>query len=153
MATDIIMVHKDIATKFAEALKESSSAMQAQSPSLPVVVSSAAASRISDVIEDATKKGGHILSGGLPPSGGKSAQVIPTIVSELSKDMKLSKEEAFGPLVGYRIFENENEAVEVANSAGYGLSASIFTRDLRHALALAKKIETGYVFFINFINV
>jgi len=71
--------------------------------------------------------------------------VIPTVIGGLSNDMNLWTEEAFGPLVGYRLFSDEDEAVKLANSPGYGLSASVFTRDLRKAFALAKKLESGQV--------
>jgi acyl-CoA reductase-like NAD-dependent aldehyde dehydrogenase len=144
MSTDIIMVHKDIANEFLQTLKQTVMAMQASSESLPVVVSLAAVSRIAVMIEDATKKGGEIFHGGLPPPGQKTAQMIPTVIGGLSNGMNLWTEEAFGPLVGYRLFSDEAEAVKLANSPGYGLSASVFTRDLRKAFALAKKLESGY---------
>ena len=144
MSTDIIMVHKDIANEFLQMIKQTATAMQALSKSLPVVVSSAAVSRIAAMIGDATKKGGEVFHGGLPPLGQKTAQVIPTVIGGLSNGMNLWTEEAFGPLVGYRQFSDEGEAVKLANSPGYGLSASVFTRDLRKAFALAKKLESGY---------
>ncbi len=144
MSTDVIMVHKDIANEFLQTLKQTVTTMQASSESLPFVVSSAAACRITALIEDATNKGGEIFHGGLLPPGQKATQVIPTVIGGLSNDMELWKEEAFGPLVGYRLFSDEGEAVKIANSPGYGLSASLFTRDLRKAFALAKKLESGY---------
>lgn len=144
MSTDVIMVHTDIADEFLQALKQTATAMQASSESLPVVVSSDSVSRIAALIGDATEKGGEVFHGGLPPPGNKTAQVIPTVIGGLSDDMKLWKEEAFGPLVGYRTFSDEAEAVKTANSPGYGLSASVWTRDLRKAFALAKQIQTGY---------
>jgi acyl-CoA reductase-like NAD-dependent aldehyde dehydrogenase len=113
--------------------------MQASGKSLPVVVSSAAVSQIVAMIEDATKKGGEVFNGGLPPPGQKTAQVIPTIIGSLSNNMNLRTEEAFGPLVGYRQFLDEGEAVKLANSLGYRLSASVFTRDLR----TGKKARVG----------
>jgi acyl-CoA reductase-like NAD-dependent aldehyde dehydrogenase len=63
--------------------------MQASGKSLPVVVSSAAVSRIVAMIEDATKKGGEVFHGGLPPPGQKTAQVIPTVIGSLSNHMNL----------------------------------------------------------------
>ena len=143
MSTDIIMVHKDIANDFLMTLKQTLIGMQASSKSLPVVISSAAVSRIAAFIDDATKKGGKIFHGGLPPAGMKGTRVLPTVIGELNGDMDLWKEEAFAPLVGYRLFSDEAEAVKLANSPGYGLSAAIFTRDLRKAFALARKLETG----------
>jgi acyl-CoA reductase-like NAD-dependent aldehyde dehydrogenase len=118
--------------------------MQASSDSLPVVVSKTAVSRIAALIEDATKKGGEIFHGGLPPPSEKTTQVIPTVIGGVSSDMSLWMEEAFGPLVSYRIFSDEDEVVKVVNGTGYGLSASLWTRDLRKAFALAKRLETGY---------
>ena len=144
MSTDVIMVHKDVADQFLQTLKQTVTAMQASSESLPVVVSTTAVSRIATLIQDATNKGGEVFHGGLPPPGQKTAQVIPTVIGGLSNDMDLWKEEAFGPLVGYRVFSDEDEAVKTANSPGYGLSASVWTRDLRKAFALAKRIQTGY---------
>ena len=70
--------------------------------------------------------------------------MIPTLIGGLSTDMDLWKQEAFGPLVGYRLISDEEEAVKLANSPGYGLLAAVFTRDLRKAFALAKNIESGY---------
>jgi acyl-CoA reductase-like NAD-dependent aldehyde dehydrogenase len=144
MSTDTIQIHKDVAAQFLGTLKQTIKAMQASSDSLPVVVSNAAASRIAALIEDATKKGGEIFHGGFPPPDEKKAQVIPTVISGVSDDMNLWMEEAFGPLVGYRIFSDEDEVVKVVNGTGYGLSASVWTRDLRKAFALAKRLEAGY---------
>lgn len=144
MTTDLIQVHSDVAIEFLQILKQTATAMQASSESLPVVVTTAAVSRIAGLIEDATKKGGELFLGGLPPPAGKIAQIIPTVIGNISNDMDLWTEEAFGPLVGYRMFSDEEDAVKVANNTGYGLSASVWTRDLRKAFALAKRLETGY---------
>jgi acyl-CoA reductase-like NAD-dependent aldehyde dehydrogenase len=89
MSTDIIMVHMDIANKFLQALKQTVTALQASSKSLPVVLSSTAVSRIAALIEDATKKGGELFHGSLSPPGQKIAQVIPTEIGGLSNDMNL----------------------------------------------------------------
>lgn len=149
MSTDMILVHKDIANEFLQTLKQTITAVQASSESLPVFVSSTAVSRIGALIEDALEKGGELFHGGLPPSGQKTAQVIPTVIGGLANDMDLWTEEAFGPLVGYRLFSDEEEAAKLVNSPGYGLSASVWTRDLRKAFALARKLETGYDFSIS----
>ena len=142
MSTDIILIHKDIVVEFLQTLKQTIMAMHTSSDPLPVVVSSTAASRIAAMIEDATKKGGEIFHGGVPPPGQKD-KVIPPIIGVRAKNMNLWTEEAFGPLVGYRLFSDEDEAVKLANCSGYGLSASVFTSDLRKAFALAKKLEAG----------
>jgi len=145
MATDTIQIHKDVAPEFLQILKQTITAMQASSDSLPVVVSTTAVSRIAALIEDATKKGGEIFHGGLPPPSEKTAHVIPTVIGGVSDNMSLWMEEAFGPLVGYRTFLDEDDVVKVVNGTGYGLSASVWTRDLRKAFALAKRLDAGQV--------
>jgi acyl-CoA reductase-like NAD-dependent aldehyde dehydrogenase len=145
MSTDIIIIHEAIAPKFLETLKQALSAAQAASKSLPLVVSSNSAARITEMVTDATKKGAELFHGAPVRPEGKAAQVIPTVVGGVSKEMELWKEEAFGPLTGYLLVANEDEAVELANSSGYGLSAAIFTRDLRKGFALAKRIKSGYL--------
>lgn len=85
-----------------------------------------------------------MFAGGPPPPG-DAAQFIPTVIGGLSKGMEAWNEENFGPLMGYLTVNSEDEAVEIANGSGYGLSASIFTKDLRRGFALAKRLETGYV--------
>lgn len=142
MSTDRLLIHADIASQFLEALKQGLAAAQAESKSLPLVVSSNSASRLGSVLEDAQAKGASIVAGGPPPPG-EAAHFIPTVLANLSKDMEASKEENFGPMMGYTIVDDEDEAVRLANSSGYGLSASVFTRDLRKGFALAKKLETG----------
>jgi acyl-CoA reductase-like NAD-dependent aldehyde dehydrogenase len=145
MSTDLVLVHNDIATEFLETLKKTLTAMQASSESLPVVVSSSSASRIAALIQDATGKGGDVFHGGPPPDGDKTARVIPTVLGGLSDDMNMWQDEAFGPMMGYKVFSDEEEAIRLAKSPGYGLSGSVFTRDLRKALAIARRLETGYV--------
>ncbi|GJN78568.1 hypothetical protein PLIIFM63780_002062 [Purpureocillium lilacinum] len=144
MSTDRLLVHIDIEAQFLKALKEGLEALQAQSNSPPLVVSSHSASRLASVLADAQQKGAEIFSGGPPPSG-DAAHFIPTVIGKLSKDMEAYKEENFGPLMGWVTVKDEDEAVEIANNSGYGLSASIFTRDLRKGFALARKLETGAV--------
>ena len=143
MSTDIVLVHKDIADQYLQTLKQTVTDMQASRESLPVVVSTESVSRISALIQDATNNGGKIFHGGLPSPQQNIAKVIPTIIGGLNHDMKLWNDEAFGTLMGYRLFSDEEEAVSLANNSGYGLSASVFTHDLRKALAFAKKLETG----------
>ncbi|KAM4057260.1 aldehyde dehydrogenase family protein [Hirsutella rhossiliensis] len=144
MSTDRLIIHADIAPEFLQVLKKSLAAAQAASPSLPLVASAASAARLGSVVADAQARGAHVFSGGPNPPG-KAAHFAPTVLGGLSSDMDASREENFGPLMGYVTVTSEEEAVEVTNGSGYGLSASVFTRDLRKGFALAKKLECGAV--------
>ena len=145
MSTDFMIIHKDIAPQFLETLKEVLQEAQQSAVSLPLVVSSDSASRIAAMVKDAISKGADVFSGKAAPTEDNSARVTPTVIGHVSQEMELWKEEAFGPLMGYITVANEDEAVALANKPGYGLSASIFTKDLRTAFALAKRIHSGYV--------
>ncbi|KAL4982536.1 putative vanillin dehydrogenase [Aspergillus falconensis] len=69
----------------------------------------------------------------------------PIIVGDVKPNMEIHQSESFGPTVSLIEFESEDEAVKIANDTDYGLTASIFSRDLRRALRLARGIESGAV--------
>jgi len=142
MSTDRMILHSDIATAFLDTLKSTLSEMKSAPP---VVVSRGSQARIANLVKDATSKGGTIFAGSLAQADDQSAaaHVVPTVIGDMSTHMTLWSEEAFGPVIGYTIARSEEEAIKVANSSGYGLSASVFTGDLRKGLAIAKKLESG----------
>lgn len=142
MSTDRLIIHADIEAEFLKVLKQTLEASAAEGGPLPLVVSSDSAKRLQSLVADAQAKGASVLSGGPAPTG-KAAHFIPTVLGGLSIEMEVSKEENFGPLMGYVTVKSEEEAIRIANSSDYGLSASIFTEDLRKGFALAKKLETG----------
>jgi acyl-CoA reductase-like NAD-dependent aldehyde dehydrogenase len=65
------------------------------------------------------------------------------ITGDVKEDMELWQQEIFGPVAAYIIVKSDEEAVEIANKTEYGLSAAVFTRDLRKAFAIAKQLESG----------
>jgi delta 1-pyrroline-5-carboxylate dehydrogenase len=67
------------------------------------------------------------------------------VIENVSDDMKLMEEEIFGPLLPLLSFSNEEEAILLANNSPYGLSASVWTKDLKRAERVARAIETGNV--------
>jgi aldehyde dehydrogenase (NAD+) len=71
--------------------------------------------------------------------------VAPTLFSGVSSDSYLGQEELFGPVLGVMAVDSLEEAIAVANSVRYGLSASIFTRDLGKAMTFAREMQAGIV--------
>ncbi|MFQ5653427.1 MAG: aldehyde dehydrogenase family protein, partial [Planctomycetota bacterium] len=69
----------------------------------------------------------------------------PTVVSGLPPDCRVNQEEIFGPVVSVIPFQDEAEAMEIANGTPYGLSASLWTRDLARAHRLAERLDAGTV--------
>jgi acyl-CoA reductase-like NAD-dependent aldehyde dehydrogenase len=99
-------------------------------------------------IEGAKKAGAKLLLGGERPDTEetrKGSYVFPTIFGNCTNDMQFMREEVFGPVVGLVPFKTQEEAVALANDTPYGLSASIWTKDLRNALVLAGQIKVGTV--------
>src|SRR5690606_13435832 len=76
---------------------------------------------------------------------GKSRCIPPAVVDHLSPEMKLYQEETFGPILPLVPFETEEEAIRLANEGEYGLSASVWSKDLERAKRVARRIVTGNV--------
>lgn len=95
-------------------------------------------------IELAKEEGGQILTGGKRPEAmDKGYYVEPTIIVGLDRNCRVVQEEIFGPVVTVIPFDSEEEVIEQANDSNYGLSATIWTNDLRRAHRVAGQIEAG----------
>lgn len=145
MSTDRIILHSAIAPAFLAGLKAALSNTPGDVP-LPKVVSAASKARLDAVVAGAVSEGANILFGKAPDADAATpptAAFVPTVIGDMKEDMSFWNDEAFGPVVGCMVVQSEDEAIAVANKTPYGLSASVFTQDLRRGLAIAKKIESG----------
>jgi acyl-CoA reductase-like NAD-dependent aldehyde dehydrogenase len=96
-------------------------------------------------VADAVEKGAAVAAGGRRRPDLGPLFYEPTILTGVSEDMSVQAEETFGPVVSVYPFATEAEAVELANRSPYGLNASIWTRDTRRGIALARHIRAGSV--------
>jgi succinate-semialdehyde dehydrogenase/glutarate-semialdehyde dehydrogenase len=96
-------------------------------------------------VEDARAQGARILVGGMrfPELGNNFYR--PTLLAEVTHEMRIMREETFGPVLPVMPFDTEDEAVRLANDSEYGLSASIWTRDSKRGARLARRIHAGTV--------
>ncbi len=98
---------------------------------------------VEEQVEDARAKGATIYGEGKRFPG---TQVIPpTVITDVTPEMKIYAEETFGPVLTVSKFKTEEEAVRLANDSVYGLSASVWSRDLERANRVARAIQTGNV--------
>ena len=96
-------------------------------------------------VKDATGKGAKVITGGKRPNNLKGAYYMPTILANITKDMRVWNEEVFGPVLVVVPFKDEDEAISLANGTEYGLGALVFTNDKKRAERIALKIEAGTV--------
>jgi acyl-CoA reductase-like NAD-dependent aldehyde dehydrogenase len=102
--------------------------------------------RVLDYIAIAREEGATVVAGGGRPDDpglADGAYVLPTILDGVGPDARIVREEVFGPVVAVLPFDTEEEAIRLANGTPYGLSGSIWTRDIGRALRTAKAVQSG----------
>jgi acyl-CoA reductase-like NAD-dependent aldehyde dehydrogenase len=112
------------------------------------VIDEASRQNIKAAIERGVSDGGVVLAGGGMPSGNgydKGTFVQPTVISKVAPDAFVACEEIFGPVLSIIPARDVDEALEIANSVEYGLSAGIFTRNLNSAMDFANRMDAGIV--------
>jgi acyl-CoA reductase-like NAD-dependent aldehyde dehydrogenase len=101
-----------------------------------------------DYLEIGRKEGARLVTGGAIPeiSGGEGGFYLrPAVLADVRNDMRVAQEEIFGPVACVIPFDTEEEAIRLANETEYGLSGSIWTRDLGRAIRVSKAIRTGVI--------
>jgi succinate-semialdehyde dehydrogenase/glutarate-semialdehyde dehydrogenase len=108
------------------------------------LIDDAQRTKVADLVQDAIGRGAKAVVGGSTVDGaGYFYQ--PTVLTDVPDEAKLLKEEIFGPVAPVKGFMDEDEAVAAANDTEYGLVAYVFTRDLKRALRVCERLETGMI--------
>jgi acyl-CoA reductase-like NAD-dependent aldehyde dehydrogenase len=94
-------------------------------------------------VEDARAKGAKILAGGEAPEG--SLAYPPTVLAVTGDDLAIMQDETFGPVIPIAVVENEDEAIARANASRFGLTASVWTGDIKRGARIARKLRAGVV--------
>jgi succinate-semialdehyde dehydrogenase/glutarate-semialdehyde dehydrogenase len=150
IAAKRLIVSEDIYEPFVEGLKQAFSTFAPGDPSDPStslapLSSEQAAKDLHAQIQDAIDKGATVVTGGGRPDH-PGAFVEPTILTDVTPEMRAYSEELFGPAAVVYKVSSEDEAVELANNSSYGLGAAVFSGDLDRARSVADRIEAGMVF-------
>ena len=101
-------------------------------------------SKVAELVEDALGKGARALVGGQTRDGA-GYFYDPTVLSDIPEEANLLREEIFGPVAPVKGFTDEDEAIAAANDTEYGLVAYVYTRDVKRALRVVERLETGMV--------
>ncbi|MEA2223744.1 MAG: succinate-semialdehyde dehydrogenase / glutarate-semialdehyde dehydrogenase [Solirubrobacteraceae bacterium] len=100
--------------------------------------------KVAELVEDAVAKGARVLCGG-ERIDGPGHFYKPTVLVDVPDDARLLKEEIFGPVAPIKAFASEQEAIAAANDTEFGLVAYLYTADVKRALRVVERIETGMV--------
>ncbi len=142
-------VHESVAAKFAERLAGRMGGLKLghggqEGTDVGPLIDADQRSKVAELVEDAVAKGARCLTGGSALEGA-GYFFEPTVLSDVPKDARLLREEIFGPVAPVTTFANEDEAVAAANDTEFGLVAYLFTSDLKRALRVCERLETGMI--------
>jgi acyl-CoA reductase-like NAD-dependent aldehyde dehydrogenase len=146
MSTERIIVEKSIAREFVDKLEKRAKELPMGDPTNPAtavgpLINQAAVEKVHSHVEEAIAAGAHLVTGG----SYDNLIYHPTVVTDVDPEMRLFKEQTFGPVAPIVVVKDREEALAVANNSAYGLSAGIITNDFTRALDMALKLDTGMV--------
>ena len=102
--------------------------------------------RVLDYIEVGRREGAKVVTGGgKVPGFNRGYYVAPTIFDSVDNNMRIAREEIFGPVVSVISYADDEEAIAIANDSEYGLSGSVFSADTARAEQIARRIRTGHI--------
>lgn len=145
-----ILVQRSIYPRFTARLLEAVATLKvgdgfAPDSTIGPLINSRAVEKVNGHIDDALSHGATLLTGGI--SQGNGTFVQPTVLGEVTSSMRIAHEETFGPVAPLFIFDDEEEAIAMANDTPYGLGAYFFTENIRRAWRVAEALEFGMVGF------
>jgi aldehyde dehydrogenase (NAD+) len=153
-ATSRLILDKPIAARFTEMLVERTKKLRlgdGLDPQVDVgpVINEAAKKRIHECVEMGKGEGAKLTTGGEPATEGALAQGAfyrPTVFTGVTPEMRLAQDEIFGPVLSILTVSGLDEAIRVQNGTRYGLSSSIYTRDVNAAMRAVRDIEAGITY-------
>lgn len=144
-----LYVHEDLAESFAAKLAEKMGALKLgrgseESTDVGPLIDEGQRTTVAGLVDDAVGKGARVLCGGAAREGA-GYFYEPTVLADVPDDANLLSEEIFGPVAPIRTFRTEDEAVEAANATEYGLVAYVYTNDVKRALRVCERLDTGMI--------
>lgn len=144
-----LFVQKRVASEFEQMLIDEVSKLTIGDPmneltAIGPMISSRACEDMASIVEDARRKGARLIYGGHKLNR-KGSYFMPTILADVTMDMKVMSDEVFGPILPISTFSTESEVIEMANNTKYGLGASVWTKDKKRINKIVREIKAGVV--------
>ena len=141
-----VLVHPSVEEELVKRIQDEMREFKMGDPSEPMtkmsaLISEDAVKKVHSLVKDALEKGAKMLAGGVF----QKTMYHPTLLTEVSEDMRIAKEEIFGPVITVTPVSSEEEVLNIARASGYGLDSAIFSSNLSRALRLAKNLPDGAV--------
>jgi len=143
-------VQESIAEKFTELVVEETRRLKQDKASTDAIDIGAMTNEqqlkiVEDHVSDAIERGASVRTGGHRLQNGSGWFHQPTVMTGVNHSMKVMRDETFGPVLPIMTFKTDEEAIRLANDSDYGLTASVFTRDIARGRRLAEQIDAGTV--------
>ncbi|OFA29853.1 aldehyde dehydrogenase [Glaciecola punicea] len=148
MSLERTYVHKDVAQAFLTKLVDCVKQLKHNYPDLKAgqvgpIISASQVGIVKAQLSDAKAKGAKVLCGGEVVELGGGQYCQPTVLTNVSPDMKIMNEETFAAILVVNVVDSDEEAIKRANDSEFGLSAAVFSKDVDYAMGIAEKLEVG----------
>ena len=145
-----VYVAREIAEAFMAALVEEADRVALSHPDanageIGPFIFPAQADRVAEQIAEARESGARVLTGGAVEVHGGGRFLRPTVIADVSPDMAVMREETFGPVVPVTVFDGIEEAVRLANTGDYGLSAAVIAGTMEEAATVGAQLDAGAI--------
>lgn len=152
-----LILHSSIAKKITQRLVDHSKLVKFGDPLHPdtnvgAIISSEHMTKISNYVEEAQQAGATLSLGGSSVDMGTGQYMEPTILSNVTPDMAVAREEVFGPVLSILTFDTIDEAIDIANSIDYGLSASVWSTNLDNCMRVGRRVRAGTIWMNTFMD-
>ncbi|WP_432100146.1 aldehyde dehydrogenase family protein [Streptomyces sp. WAC 04229] len=137
-----MLVHRD---QYDEAVELAAQAAAKYGDRIGPVVNAKQQERVRGYIEKGVAEGARIVAGGPETPHEQGYYVSPTVLADVTEDMTVAQEEIFGPVLSVLRYEDEEDALRIANGTVYGLAGAVWAGDEAEAVAFARRMETGQV--------
>lgn len=146
MSLNRIIVHRNINNEFVQVFKEKTAMLKAGNPADPEVfigplINEGQVKKIKSLVDQSIEQGANCIQKGKI----EGTLVEPIILTDVTNDMEVAKNELFGPVAAILPVDSEEEVIRIANESDFGLSGAVFTGDVEHGVNAALQVHTGII--------